>query len=138
MKRVVSVAALALAWGVSCGRDGFSGLERGRFSGLERDGFSRVVRASSSGAAQGSPSARRRLGYSAAASDRQQSLEERFRESVSIDRLSAFHAALTRQPHLSGTPGTIVVTDYLKKALTDAGLDVDVFEYRAYLSFPSP
>ena len=136
MKRVVSVAALALAWGVSCGRDGFSGLERGRFSGLERDGFSRVVRASSSGAAQGSPSARRRLGYSAAASDRQQSLEQRFRESVSIDRLSAFHAALTRQPHLSGTPGTIVVTDYLKKALTDAGLDVDVFEYRAYLSFP--
>ena len=74
--------------------------------------------------------------YSTAASDRQVSLERRFRDAVSTDRLSAFHAALTKQPHLSGTPGALAVTDYLKKALADAGLDVEVLEYRAYLSFP--
>ena len=125
---LVPAAALALALGVSCERD--------RVSGLERDDFSRAAGASSSGAEQENPSARRRLGYSTAASDRQVSLERRFRDAVSTDRLSAFHAALTKQPHLSGTPGALAVTDYLKKALADAGLDVDVFEYRAYLSFP--
>jgi N-acetylated-alpha-linked acidic dipeptidase len=76
------------------------------------------------------------LGYSAAASDRQRTLEGRFRDAVSTDRLSTFHAGVTRQPHLSGTPGAAAVAEYLKKALTDAGLDVEVFEYRAYLSLP--
>src|SRR5262249_3149140 len=81
-------------------------------------------------------STRTYLGYSSAASAQQRALEERFRGAVSTDRLAAFHAALTKQPHLSGTPGARIVADYLTKALADAGLDVEVFEYSAYLSLP--
>jgi len=95
---------------------------------VERNGFSQE--------ATQAARERTRLGYSPAASERQRSLEQRFRGAVSTDRLSAFHAALTKQPHLAGTPASNAVADYLKKTLTDAGLDVDVFEYRAYLSFP--
>lgn len=91
---------------------------------LEREGVSRA------------DETRTRLGYTSSGSARQLSLEQRFRSAVSTERLSAFHAALTRQPHLSGTPASNAVVDYLKKTLADAGLDVDVFEYRAYLSFP--
>src|SRR5215831_15946386 len=93
-----------------------------------REGFGR--------AATQTPRERTRLGYSPAASERQRSLEQRFRSAVSTDRVSAFHAALTKQPHLAGTPASNAVTDYLRRTLTEAGLDVDVFEYRAYLSFP--
>jgi N-acetylated-alpha-linked acidic dipeptidase len=81
-------------------------------------------------------SARGRLGYSAAAFGRQRVLEERFRRSVSAERLASFHAAVTRQPHMAGTPGSEAVVAYLRKTLADAGFDVDVLEYRAYLSVP--
>ena len=74
------------------------------------------------------------LGYSTSAFEQQRALERRFRDAVSTERLSTFHAAVTRQPHMSGTPGSDAVAEYLKKALADAGFDVDVFEYRAYLS----
>lgn len=79
---------------------------------------------------------RMRLGYSAAASERQRALETRFRDAVSADRLAEFHRAVTTQPHLSGTAGAAVVADVVKNALVEAGLEVEVFEYRAYLSLP--
>ena len=80
--------------------------------------------------------ARTFLGYSPASSERQHALEGRFRNAVSTERLAAFHADLTRRPHLSGTPGAEAIAGYLQKKLSDAGLDVDVFEYRAFLSLP--
>ena len=43
---------------------------------------------------------------------------------------------MTKQPHLSGTAGAAIVADDVKNALVDAGLEVEVFEYRAYLSLP--
>lgn len=61
-------------------------------------------------------------------------MEQRLRDAVSTERLAAFHAAVTRQPHMSGTPGSDAVAEYVKKALRDAGFDVEVFEYLAYLS----
>ena len=80
--------------------------------------------------------ARIRLGYSPGASDRQGTLETQFRDRVSPARISEFHRAVTKQPHLAGTPGGAIVADVVKNALIEAGLDVDVFEYRAYLSLP--
>lgn len=76
------------------------------------------------------------LGYTTAAFERQRALEQRFRGAVSTDRLSAFHAAVTRQPHMSGTAGGAIVAEYVKRSLADAGLDVQLFEYQAYLSLP--
>ena len=77
-----------------------------------------------------------RLGYSRDAFERQQTLERRLRDAVSTDEIGKGHAVLTRQPHMSGTDGARVVADYLAKTLKDSGLDVEVLEYQAYLSFP--
>lgn len=44
---------------------------------------------------------------------------------------------MTRRPHLAGTAGAAAVADSIRKTLSDAGLDVRVFEYRAYLSLPA-
>jgi N-acetylated-alpha-linked acidic dipeptidase len=76
------------------------------------------------------------LGYAAATSEQEHRLEQRFRDAVSTDRIAAFHAGVTRQPHLSGTPGAAAVADQVAQALRDAGLEVEVIEYRAYLSLP--
>jgi N-acetylated-alpha-linked acidic dipeptidase len=86
--------------------------------------------------AQANASPPAHLGYSPPAFERQRALEQRFRDTVSTERLAAFHAAVTRQPHISGTPGSDAVAEYVRKALADAGFDVEVFEYRAYLSVP--
>src|SRR5262245_8446331 len=77
-----------------------------------------------------------RLGYTSERFERQRSLEQRFRDSVSSDRLSSFHADLTRRTHTAGTPGARAVADYLERSLASFGLDVKVFEYQAYLSLP--
>jgi N-acetylated-alpha-linked acidic dipeptidase len=82
------------------------------------------------------PPTERRLGYSAAAFGRQRALEQRFRRSVSAERLAAFHAAVTRQPHMAGSPGSEAVATYLRQALAEAGFEVEVLEYLAYLSVP--
>lgn len=91
---------------------------------------------STAGQDTAAPAARTYLGYSPAASQSERALERRFRDAVSRDRLADFHATVTKRPHLSGTPGAAAVSDYLIRTLRDAGLDVEVFEYQAYLSLP--
>src|SRR5881409_3631377 len=66
------------------------------------------------------------LGYSTTAFGRQRVLEQRFRSSVSAERLTSFHAALTRRPHMAGSPGSEAVATYLRQALAEAGFDVEV------------
>jgi N-acetylated-alpha-linked acidic dipeptidase len=83
-----------------------------------------------------SPSRPPRLGFTAERFERQRSLEQRFRESVSVDQLSSFHAGLTGRTHTAGTEGARAVADYLERTLSSFGLDVKVFEYQAYLSLP--
>ena len=77
-----------------------------------------------------------RIGYSTAAFEQQRGLEQRFRAGVSVDHLSRFHASVTKRPHMAGSDGGAAVAAYLKQTLEDAGLDVHVSEYRAYLSLP--
>ncbi len=77
-----------------------------------------------------------RLGYSAAAFAAERALERRFRDGVSAERLSAFHAAITHRPHMAGTDGARAVADSLRRFLRNAGLEVEVREYRAWLSLP--
>jgi N-acetylated-alpha-linked acidic dipeptidase len=77
-----------------------------------------------------------RLGYTKAAFQRQRALEQRFRDGVSAERMSAMHAALTHRPHMAGTAGARAVSDSLVRILTDAGLAVEVVEYQAHLSLP--
>jgi len=77
-----------------------------------------------------------RLGYSRDAFERQRTLERGLRDAVSADEIRKGHAVLTHQPHMSGTDGARIVADYLARTLKGAGLDVEVLEYQAYLSFP--
>jgi len=58
------------------------------------------------------------------------------RAGVSADQISTFHEMVTREPHMAGTDGARDVAESVNNALTAAGLDVEVLEYQAYLSFP--
>ena len=78
----------------------------------------------------------RHLGYSTSAFARERALEQRFRDAVSIERFSTFHRQITRQPHMAGTAGAAAVAAFLQNALTESGLEVQLYEYRAYLSLP--
>jgi N-acetylated-alpha-linked acidic dipeptidase len=83
------------------------------------------------------PTAReRRLGFTPEAFARQRPFENRFTAAVRPASISDGHRAITRRPHRAGTDGAREVADYLRRQLTDAGLDVEVTEYLAYLSEP--
>jgi N-acetylated-alpha-linked acidic dipeptidase len=75
-------------------------------------------------------------GFSDAAFNRQHLLEGQFRSSISRKHLAEFHAALTARPHLAGTPASLAQADYLGRTLQSFGLDVQAFDYDAYLSSP--
>jgi N-acetylated-alpha-linked acidic dipeptidase len=77
-----------------------------------------------------------RLGYTAAAFEKQRDLEQRFRAAVSADEIGTFHKMVTRQPHVAGSDGSRDVAEDIRGALAAAGLDVDVVQYEAYLSSP--
>ncbi|MGH9324602.1 MAG: CocE/NonD family hydrolase, partial [Vicinamibacteria bacterium] len=63
-------------------------------------------------------------------------LEEAFTRRISRDRISEFHRRLTERPHRSGTDGARAAADYIASTLRDAGLEVEVEEYQAFLSAP--
>ncbi|MGH7470960.1 MAG: M28 family peptidase [Longimicrobiales bacterium] len=79
---------------------------------------------------------RARLGYSAAAFRRQELLERRFRAGISVERMSAFHTAITGRPHRAGSEGAAAVADTLQRLLHAAGLQVELHSYSVYLSWP--
>jgi uncharacterized protein len=66
----------------------------------------------------------------------ERSLEKTFTERISRARISEFHRRLTERPHRSGTEGAHAVARYLESTLLEAGLEVEVEEYQAYLSAP--
>jgi N-acetylated-alpha-linked acidic dipeptidase len=78
----------------------------------------------------------RHLGYSAAAIERERALEATLRETVSSERLSAFHAELTRRPHIAGTEASLAVADMIANWLRADGLSVETLDYQVYLSYP--
>jgi hypothetical protein len=63
-------------------------------------------------------------------------LERAFAERISRARISEFHRRLTERPHRSGTDGAHAVARYLESTLREAGLEVEVEEYQAFLSAP--
>jgi N-acetylated-alpha-linked acidic dipeptidase len=87
-------------------------------------------------AAQSRSPAEPRLGFTPAAFRAHRVFESRFSDSVSATRISETHRAITRRPHRSGTEGAREVADYIRHTLLQAGLDVEVVEYLAYLSEP--
>ena len=84
----------------------------------------------------GAPASRVKLGYTAASSQAQQTLETRFRGLVSADSMSALHKPLTQRPHPAGSPGTLDVVQYLQTTLAGFGLNVQTHEYQVLLAQP--
>lgn len=52
------------------------------------------------------------------------------------DSLRAYHTLFGSEPHVAGTPGDLRNIDRMVKAFEELGLDVQVHEFWAYLSYP--
>ncbi len=68
--------------------------------------------------------------------DPERPLEKSFAGRISRARISEFHRRLTERPHRAGTEGAQAVARYLESTLREAGLEVEVEEYQAFLSAP--
>lgn len=77
-----------------------------------------------------------RLGFTTATFDAQQAVERAFAGGLSADRMSEFHRAVSRRPHMAGTDGAREVAEYVHQTLNDVGLDAVTHEYQAHLSLP--
>jgi N-acetylated-alpha-linked acidic dipeptidase len=62
--------------------------------------------------------------------------ETRLRATLSAEQIGAFHARLTREPHVAGTPEGKAVAAELERTLTAMGLATEVRSYDVYLSYP--
>lgn len=76
------------------------------------------------------------IGFSPSAAKAEKEAEGRFKEAVSTDAMSGIHRAVTRRPHMAGTPASMEVAETLRKALEDASLETEVHEYHVLLSTP--
>lgn len=77
-----------------------------------------------------------RLGFTTEAFEAQQAIERTFADGLSADRLSEFHRAVSRRPHMAGTDGAREVAEYLHGTLSGFGLETATHEYQAHLSHP--
>ncbi|MGH9648917.1 MAG: PA domain-containing protein, partial [Terriglobales bacterium] len=76
------------------------------------------------------------LGFSPLSYVAQARWEKRFLEIPSAARCRKHLRRLTRQPHVAGTPGDRVVTQYIYNEFKRAGLNPEIVEYRVLLSYP--
>jgi N-acetylated-alpha-linked acidic dipeptidase len=77
-----------------------------------------------------------RLGFSSTALVEERKNEAAFSSELSIESISALHLALTKRPHIAGTPASNAVAEMLRKRLAEAGLETEVHEFSVYLSTP--
>ena len=84
----------------------------------------------------GQPPRDRLLGFAASRQDAQRDAEARFLAGVSTQRISEIHRLATERPHIAGSPASLGLADRLQRALRDAGLRTEAFDYEVYLSTP--
>lgn len=75
-------------------------------------------------------------GFTAASSVRQSQLEERLKTLPSAENCRRYHAVLTEDPHVAGTPGGRKVADYILRQFREAGLNAEQVQYDVLLSYP--
>jgi hypothetical protein len=86
-----------------------------------------VARAQSPGA---------RLGFSSRAMVRERQAEATFTAQLSTESISKFHRAVTKRPHMAGSPASKAVAETIRQELESAGLETEVHEFQVYLSTP--
>src|SRR5450755_1968207 len=77
-----------------------------------------------------------RLGFSSASLIQERKDEAAYASELSTDSISALHLALTKRPHIAGTPASTAVAELLRKRLAEAGLETEVHQFEVYLSTP--
>jgi N-acetylated-alpha-linked acidic dipeptidase len=77
-----------------------------------------------------------RLGFSSAAFIEERKNEAAFTSELSTESISALHLALTKRPHIAGSPASDAVAEMLRKRLAEAGLETEVHQFEVYLSTP--
>lgn len=82
------------------------------------------------------PAPETRLGFSSTALVQERKDEAAFTAELSTESISALHLALTKRPHIAGTPASNAVAEMLRKRLAEAGLETEVHEFSVYLSTP--
>jgi len=75
-------------------------------------------------------------GFSAAEAQRLRELEERFQRVLSPDSCRRYLRRLTEDPHVEGTEGSLKIAHYVRDKLRDAGFEVELVEYEAYMPYP--
>jgi N-acetylated-alpha-linked acidic dipeptidase len=90
--------------------------------------------------AQGGPAATpspRILGFSAAGSSAEATLERTFKTSLSAKEAEADFDVLTNEPHHVGSPYDITLADEIANRFTSFGLDVTRYEYGVLVPWPT-
>ena len=73
------------------------------------------------------------VGFAAGHVTRQQEAERILLESIPSDRFRTHLTALTKEPHVAGSPANRQVADYLVQTMSTAGLEVQRYPYDVYL-----
>src|SRR5277367_4098785 len=77
-----------------------------------------------------------RLGFSSTAFGDERKNEAAFTSELSTESISSLHLALTKRPHIAGSPASDAVAEMLRKRLAEAGLETEVHQFEVYLSTP--
>ena len=77
-----------------------------------------------------------RLGFSTRSMIVERGLEAKFAAQLSTDSISQFHRAITKRPHIAGSPASMAVAETIRRSLANAGLETEVHEFQVYLSTP--
>jgi N-acetylated-alpha-linked acidic dipeptidase len=76
------------------------------------------------------------VGYSAASAAREKSLEARLVAAASADTAREHSHALSRKPHMSGTPEQAETRDYVIEKMKSWGIETSVREYTVWMPHP--
>jgi len=72
-------------------------------------------------------------GFTPGDAERERKLEQQLIQQMTPEAFRAHLRALTREPHVAGTPANDRVADYMDQAMTQAGFDVERYPYDIYL-----
>jgi N-acetylated-alpha-linked acidic dipeptidase len=77
------------------------------------------------------------MGFTAASTRTQRSVEAKFKDLISAQRAREFHRRLTLQPHPAGTPQNKEIAEYIAKTWREQGIeDVVIRQYDVLSSLP--
>lgn len=76
-------------------------------------------------------------GFTSESATEQRTCEDRFLKLPSSEAFTRHHEALTREPHVAGTPANDRVGDYISRSMEEAGLEVETYPYDVYIPAPS-